>query len=249
MTQKIGVKERIFFDRMLRIPWMDHEKLRKLRVGVVGLGNIGCPVAIMLYGLGLKELWLIDRDEVELSNIQRQFMYTEKDIKKPKAIVAKEFLEDRFKGLNTKVKAVVADVRYLDKFDFDFAFCCVDNNSAREAVLEKCLEKQIPLIDTGLEFYESQSGHVLLVDKQKFPDGACINCYLDLSREVEYKGGCIAAGIPYSGVAVASPAVAMFVHHIMRGIKVNFYFVDFNSMHSEFLFLRKRNSCEVCGDV
>ncbi len=241
-------RERIFFDRMLRIPWMDHEKLRKLRVGVVGLGNIGSPLAIMLYGLGLKELWLIDKDEVELSNIQRQFMYTEKDLKKPKAVAAKEFLEGRFKGLSTKIKAVVADVRFID-LDLDFVFCCVDNNKARKAVLEKCLEKQIPLIDTGLEFYESQAGHVLLVDKQIFPEGACTNCYLDLSREIEYKGGCIAAGIPYSGAAVASPAVAMFVHHIMKGINVNFYFVDFNSMMSEFWFLKKRKSCEVCRDV
>jgi len=242
----MSLRESIFLDRMLRVPWMEREKLKKLRAGVVGLGNIGSSVAVMLHGLGLKELWLIDKDEVELSNVQRQFMYSERDTGRPKAIAAREFLESRFGELGTEIKAVVADVRFMD-LNLDFIFCCVDNNSARKAVLEKCLKKEIPLIDTGLEFNESQAGHVLLVDRKRFPEGACTNCYLDLSRN-DPRAGCIAAGVPYSGPAIASVAVAVFVHHVMKGIRVNFYFIDFNSMHAEFGFLRKRRSCGVCGN-
>ena len=247
MDRKMELKERIFFDRMLRIPWIKKCLLEKLRVAVVGLGNTGSYTATMLYGLGLKELWLIDKDEVELSNIQRQFIYSEDSLRKPKVECAKEFLLSRFSGMKTKIKAVIADIRYFTGFDFDFVFCCVDNNSARKAVLEKCLEKRIPLIDMGLEFHESQAGHVILVDRERLQEGACVNCYMDLSRD-NYRGGCIAAGIPYSGASVASAAVGMFLHHLMKPRRVNYYFIDFNSADSGFMFLKRRKSCEVCGD-
>jgi molybdopterin/thiamine biosynthesis adenylyltransferase len=225
---------------------MDEKMLGKLKVCIVGLGNTGSNTAIMLYSLGLKELWLIDRDEVEVSNIQRQFIYSEDCIRRPKVECAKRFLEGRFK-LNTKVKTEIADIRYFNDFSFDFVFCCVDNNSARKAVLGKCLEGNIPLIDMGLEFYESQAGHVLLVDREKLPEGACTNCYMDLSRQ-DYRGGCIAVGVPYSGPIVASIAVGMFIHHLMKPKPVNYYYIDFNSMDSRFMLLKRRESCGVCGD-
>jgi molybdopterin/thiamine biosynthesis adenylyltransferase len=243
----MNLRERIFFDRMLRIPWIRKGLLEELRVAVVGLGNTGSYTAVMLYGLGLKELWLIDKDEVELPNIQRQFIYPETSLGRPKAECAREFLLSRFSGLKTRIKAVIADIRYFTGFDFDFVFCCVDNNSARKAVLESCLEKRIPLIDMGLEFHESQSGHVILVDRERFPEGACVNCYMDLSRD-NHRGGCIAAGIPYSGAAVASAAIGMFLHHLMKPKRVNYYFIDFNSADSRFMFLKRRGSCEVCGN-
>jgi len=52
----MNLRERIFFDRMLRIPWIKKDLLEKLRVAVVGLGNTGSYTATMLYGLGLKGL-------------------------------------------------------------------------------------------------------------------------------------------------------------------------------------------------
>ncbi len=242
-------KEKLFLDRTLRIPWFDYEKMKKMRIGVIGTGNTGSYVAVMLYGLGPRELWLIDKDVVELSNIQRQFMYSEKDIDRPKVEAARDFLLSRFKGLNTKVRAVVADIRYFDEFDFDFVFSCVDNNSARKAILKMCLEKRIPLIDMGLEFYESQAGHVLLVDREKFPEGACINCYMDLDKKSVYRGGCIASGITYSGAIVAGVAVGMFVQHVMKELKVNYYFIDLNTCITMFKLMKRRETCKVCSDA
>jgi len=243
-------KREVILDRSLRIPWFRDDVMEKMRIAVIGIGNTGSYTATMLYGLAPKELWLIDKDVVELTNVQRQFIFSEEDEGRAKVHAARDFLLGRFRGHGTKVKPVVADVRYFS-WDFkpDFVFCCVDNNEARKAVLEHCLRKDIPMIDMGLEFHESQAGHVLLVDRSALPDGACVNCYMDLGRRIKREAGCIAAGIPYSGAMVASIAVGMFIQHTFRKLRANYYFIDLNSQHVKFALLKRRENCSLCSDV
>ena len=68
------------------------EKLGKSAVGIIGLGALGSVSAELLARAGIGKLILIDRDVVELSNLQRQSLYDENDIGKPKAIASKEKL-------------------------------------------------------------------------------------------------------------------------------------------------------------
>jgi uncharacterized protein (DUF983 family) len=89
---------------------------------------------------------------------------------------------------------------------------------------------------------------VLLVDRKAFPEGACLNCYTDLGREIA-TDGCIAAGITYSGGVVASVAAGMFVQHIHGRLRANHFFIDLNSCTAEFSLLKRRESCEVCGGL
>ncbi len=245
MSSSSSDPELAFLDRTLRIPWFDRKRMKRLRVTVVGAGNTGSQLLLQISGLGLREIKIIDRDIVELSNLQRHMVYSEADIGEPKATAAADFLKSRLGYLSTRVEGIAADVRFAELPESDYIFSCVDNVSARRVLLRHCLEKRIPLMDTGLEFYESQAGHVLLVDRETFPDGACLNCYMDLSREIA-TGGCIAAGITYSGGVVASVAAGMFVQHIHGRLKRNFFFTDLNSCTAEFMFLKRRESCRMC---
>ena len=76
------------------------EKLRKSSVAIIGLGALGSVSAELLARAGIGKLILIDRDIVELSNLQRQSLYDEEDVGKPKAMAAKEHL----KKINSEVK-------------------------------------------------------------------------------------------------------------------------------------------------
>ena len=66
------------------------KKLNKSTVAIVGLGALGSVSAELLARAGIGKLILIDRDVVELSNLQRQSLFDEKDTGKPKALAAKE---------------------------------------------------------------------------------------------------------------------------------------------------------------
>src|SRR3989338_8752314 len=68
------------------------QKLRKSAAAIVGLGALGSVSAELLARAGIGKLILIDRDIVELSNLQRQSLFDEEDAGKPKALAAKEKL-------------------------------------------------------------------------------------------------------------------------------------------------------------
>ena len=67
-------------------------KLKKSKVLVIGAGGLGCPVLQYLTAAGVGTIGIIDNDTVEQSNLQRQILYTTKDIGKPKATAASERL-------------------------------------------------------------------------------------------------------------------------------------------------------------
>jgi molybdopterin/thiamine biosynthesis adenylyltransferase/rhodanese-related sulfurtransferase len=69
------------------------EKLKSARVLMIGAGGLGCPVLQYLAAVGVGEIGIVDDDIVDLSNLQRQILYSTADEGKPKAITAKQKLE------------------------------------------------------------------------------------------------------------------------------------------------------------
>src|SRR5699024_7519823 len=72
------------------------EILRKKHVLIIGVGALGTQSAEMLTRAGIGQLTLVDRDYIEWSNLQRQYLFTEKDAEArlPKAIAAKRILNE-----------------------------------------------------------------------------------------------------------------------------------------------------------
>lgn len=68
------------------------ERLRAAKIAVLGVGGLGSWAALALACCGIGEMWLIDGDEIEISNLNRQILYAEADIGRPKVEVAAERL-------------------------------------------------------------------------------------------------------------------------------------------------------------
>ncbi len=87
--------ELLRYSRQIMLPNFDiaaQEKLKAARVLVVGMGGIGCPVAMYLAAAGVGELLLADFDNVDASNLQRQILFTPSDIGRKKVTAAAEKL-------------------------------------------------------------------------------------------------------------------------------------------------------------
>jgi molybdopterin-synthase adenylyltransferase len=106
------------FDRQLRYfsdvggrltPADCQERLRDAKVAVLGVGGLGCWSALALACTGVGEMWLIDSDEVEISNLNRQILFTEAELGLPKAERAAQSLA----AFNSTMR-IVSEARRLE---------------------------------------------------------------------------------------------------------------------------------------
>lgn len=126
---------------------------------MVGAGGIGCELLKSLVLTGFGEIHLVDLDTIDLSNLNRQFLFGMQHIKKPKAIVAKE-TAGKFNP-NVKLEAYHANIKdpqfNIEWFKgFDLVFNALDNLDARRHVNLMCLTAAVPLIESGTTGYKGQ---------------------------------------------------------------------------------------------
>lgn len=123
------------------------------RVLVVGAGGLGSPVLYYLAAAGVGTLGVIDSDDVELSNLQRQLLHRTEDIGRPKAVSAREKLE----ALNPGVKIVVYRERFTaenaaELVDaYDFVVDCCDNYATKYLINDVCVERRKPYCHGAVE--------------------------------------------------------------------------------------------------
>jgi adenylyltransferase/sulfurtransferase len=133
----------------------DAEKaLASSHVMIVGLGALGCPAADLLARAGVGTLSLVDRDLVELTNLQRQTLYSERDIGKPKAEAAAARLREVNRSI--RVDALVEDFSPGNADALLAAYPrpnvvldCTDNFQTRYLINDACVKHGVPLVYGG----------------------------------------------------------------------------------------------------
>ncbi|CAG8792001.1 15681_t:CDS:10 [Cetraspora pellucida] len=135
------------------------EKIRNCRVLMVGAGGIGCELLKNLVMSGFNKIELVDLDTIDLSNLNRQFLFQKQHIKKSKAQVARESAL-KFNP-NASIVAHHANIKdpqfNIEWFkSFDIVMNALDNLDARRHVNTMCLVANIPLVESGSEGYLGQ---------------------------------------------------------------------------------------------
>ncbi|OAQ26113.1 putative ubiquitin-like activating enzyme [Linnemannia elongata AG-77] len=143
------------------------------RVLMVGAGGIGCELLKNLVMSGFKNIEVIDLDTIDLSNLNRQFLFQKQHIKKSKAHVAKEsalaFNPDvNIVSRHQNIKEQEFSVDWFKSFDL--VMNALDNLDARRHVNKMCLAANIPLVESGTAGY---LGQVTIIQKDKTE---CFDC-------------------------------------------------------------------------
>uniref|UniRef100_A0A1B6CKV5 NEDD8-activating enzyme E1 catalytic subunit n=1 Tax=Clastoptera arizonana TaxID=38151 RepID=A0A1B6CKV5_9HEMI len=158
------------------------------KILVIGAGGLGCELLKDLALMGFRDIHVIDMDTIDLSNLNRQFLFRRKDIGQSKAKVAAEFINSRIPGSN-----VIPHFKKIQDFDeafyksFHIVVCGLDSIIARRWINGMLLSlliynddgeldqtSLIPMVDGGTEGFKGNA-RVILPGMS-----ACIDCTLDL---------------------------------------------------------------------
>ncbi|WP_370179755.1 ThiF family adenylyltransferase [Alteriqipengyuania sp.] len=186
-------------------------------VALVGLGGIGSPALQYLAGAGVGRFTLVDSGDVELSNLQRQTIYTTRDIGHAKAVAARRWLAN-FDG------AISADV-YDNRIDSantakliegaDLVLDGTDNFATRLAVSDACVASGIPLLSAAVGRFQGQvgafAGHLA--------DQPCYRCYVGDAFDADDCDTCAEDGVLGAMVGwVGSFAAMQAVRVLLAGV-------------------------------
>ncbi|XP_033491602.1 SUMO-activating enzyme subunit 2 [Epinephelus lanceolatus] len=135
------------------------DSLSTCKVLVVGAGGIGCELLKNLVLTGFKNIEVIDLDTIDVSNLNRQFLFQKKHVGKSKAQVAKESALQFCPTANiTAYHDSIMNPDYNVEFfrKFMLVMNALDNRAARNHVNRMCLAADIPLIESGTAGYLGQ---------------------------------------------------------------------------------------------
>ncbi len=128
--------------------------IARLKVGIVGLGSVGCIVAEAIARIGINNVVLIDPDKVEEQNLDRLLYGTTDNIGAYKVNVASEFIKKHSTANKVNVRTLPLSVHrgqaYSEALDCDLLFSCVDRPVARDVLNFIAFAHLIPVIDGGI---------------------------------------------------------------------------------------------------
>lgn len=131
--------------------------LKPQNILIVGTGGIGCELVKLLYINLQQSITLIDFDTIELTNLNRQFLFTESDIGRSKSEVVAERMNDFTKWNVKYINDTIYNYDITFFKQFDVVYNCLDNNEARTYVNLRCYLTKTKLIDGGSGGYKGQS--------------------------------------------------------------------------------------------
>jgi molybdopterin/thiamine biosynthesis adenylyltransferase len=134
------------------------ERVSAGRVLVIGAGGLGSPVALYLAAAGVGHIALVDDDEVDLTNLQRQVAHTQARVGMPKVDSAARAMRDINPGVSIDTHAIRADETLLSRLiaDADVVVDCCDNFVTRQAVNRACVMHAKPLVTGAAIRFDGQ---------------------------------------------------------------------------------------------
>ncbi|MBA1337695.1 MAG: adenylyltransferase and sulfurtransferase [Pelagibacterales bacterium] len=159
-----------------KIGVVGQKKLLKASVLIVGAGGLGSPIAIYLAAAGVGSIGIVDKDNVEISNIARQVIFSTDDVGKDKSFAAIKNLKKinpDIKLINFSKKLKLNNINSMAK-NFDIIVDGSDNFNTRFLVNDYCLKSKKILISGAINKFDGQV-YTFNFSKNKSP---CLRCFI-----------------------------------------------------------------------
>lgn len=222
--------------------------LKNARVLVVGAGGLGSPVLLYLAAAGVGTIGVIDDDEVDSSNLQRQVIHRDADIGTPKVFSARAAMVAQNPSVNVRPyhRRLTDDLAADLLAEYDLVVEGTDNFDTRYLVNRAAAARGIPLISGALSQWE---GQVSVFDPAR--DAPCYQCVFPEAPAPELAPNCSVAGVvgPLPGVIGTMMAVEAIKVITGAGETLRGRMLIYDAMYAEIRTIRiaKQPGCACCG--
>ena len=224
------------------------KKLCEAKVLMIGAGGLGAPALLYLAAAGIGEIGIIDGDNVELSNLQRQIIFSMNDLGKNKATSAKQTIESI--NPNCKVEATskhldINNAREIMK-GYDVILDGTDNFPTRFLVADACWLERIPLVSAAVLQFGGQ-----LMTFMPGDGNPCYRCFLPEPPPAGIVPSCQEAGVLGAVLGVMGSLQAMETLNLILGIgkPMTHDLLLYDGFSCEFRKLKRvpDPECSLCG--
>jgi adenylyltransferase/sulfurtransferase len=222
------------------------EKILASKVLIIGTGGLGAPAALYLAAAGVGTIGIVDGDNVDLTNLQRQVIHFTKDIGKTKVESARE----KMLAINPDVKVVGYNERvYASNIgeiisDYDFIIDGTDNFPAKFLINDACVLNKKPFSHGGILRFDGQSMTYV-------PGSACYRCVFKNPPPKGAVPTCSEAGIlgPVAGMLGTIQAAEALKYILGKGKLLTNRLLIFNAFDMNFrtVVISKNPECPICG--
>jgi adenylyltransferase/sulfurtransferase len=223
------------------------KKISGAKVLMVGAGGLGCPVGYYLAAAGVGTIAIVDNDEVELSNLQRQIAHSVKTLGVNKAESARQTFESLNPDVNIKtIKERLNSNNILDLMkDYDIVVDGTDNFPTRYLINDACVMLKKPLVSGAILRFEGQVTTVLP------GEGPCYRCLFEEPPPAGLVPSCQEAGVlgVLPGVIGALQATEVLKLILEKGKPLSGSLLIYDALGVNFRKVKipKNEDCPICG--
>lgn len=215
---------------------------------VIGAGGLGSPAALYLASAGIGRIVLVDDDEVDLTNLQRQILHTTERVGQPKADSGRAALLALNPGIEVvALRERAADARLAELVgQASVVLDCSDNFATRHAVNRACVARKVPLVSGAVIRFD---GQISVFDPRR-GDSPCYSCLFPQDQRFE-DVACSTMGVfaPLVGVVGAMQAAEALklVMRIGQSLAGRLLLLDGRAMEWTSIGVARNAGCPVCG--
>lgn len=248
-VKDLSDEELEFYSRQIVLPEIGYNgqlKLRNARVCIVGLGGLGSPAALQLTAMGVSHLRLVDRDVVELSNLQRQHLYSVNFLGYPKVEVAAKRLSELNPNIEIEPLPLSLNVNNAEDVvtDMDVVVDGLDRMTPRYALNRACQMVGTPYVFGAAIM---TFGNVSTIIPGKTP---CLECFQG-NLDDDMLPTCAVVGVHPSILNIIASVEVSEATRIILGDKPRLankiLHCDIGNMEFEKVDISKVENCPVCG--
>ena len=224
------------------------EKLLAAHALILGAGGLGSPATLYLASAGIGTLTLVDDDQVDLTNLQRQIMHTERSVGRAKVDSARDALAALNHEVVVRTVARRAGAALLDELvaQADVVLDCGDNFATRQALNAACVRHRKPLVSGAAIRFD---GQVSVYDLRR-PDSPCYACVFPPTQEVVDEP-CAIMGVlaPLVGVigSIQAAEAIKLICGIGQSLAGRMLMVNIRSAEFTSVRISRQPHCAVCG--